>query len=511
MNALIVNMRNIIILTIVMFRALAAATETEEDHRSCFFRCCCCFGKSKKVESKPVFKSIVPSSVMMLRPASLRTIHISPSAVFNPPSTQGVSLLSLPEIDTLQSTPREALGIALGKLECAIQSGDFSSDEPITGVADVIKSTFRSGVSGEVRGYIHDIMRCLTNIRYGFEKDKSTEVTQSLTEGLKYLYAMVPKLHGQVMTKVFEPVRLVDLIGSIRSFCALSVEQAGVEFTCDISAELNTLLLLQEEHMLALQRVLCNLMTNAIEYRVRSGHPKVLLTIKEFFEGEKPQVHFTLKDNGLGIAAADLSKIFLSGYRAEATSHIQGSGLGLDNCLSLVTRTLGGAIKATSEGLGMGAEFEFKVPYALFGGGRKLEITKRKIDKSAMKVLIVEDQIICSRMFVALCQRLGFKFLDVAKAEDEAVGMFNLKKHNLILMDNVLSPGSGIEATKKIRQLPSGEMPVIFSISGVVDKQSEDEFIACGMNSCFPKPLSQAGFIRLLGIHFDFTPTQPFL
>jgi len=71
--------------------------------------------------------------------------------------------------------------------------------------------------------------------------------------------------------------------------------------------------------------VLNNLVSNAIKYSNNEGEISLLL-----FD-HKDGIQFSIIDNGIGIAASDVAKIFQSFYRADSSNHasIKGTGLGL--------------------------------------------------------------------------------------------------------------------------------------------------------------------------------------
>lgn len=66
-------------------------------------------------------------------------------------------------------------------------------------------------------------------------------------------------------------------------------------------------------------------------------------------------------DNGIGIEADYLKRIFGLGERLHSTSKYPGNGIGLATCETIVQRH-GGQIWAESPGLGRGATVLFTMP-----------------------------------------------------------------------------------------------------------------------------------------------------
>lgn len=106
-----------------------------------------------------------------------------------------------------------------------------------------------------------------------------------------------------------------------------------------------------------LQTTMTNLLDNAVKYS--DGEPKVSVRLKS--SGTHAEIY--VRDNGIGIARADLKRIFKRFYRvpnASATA-AKGTGLGLAIVQSIIEKH-GGKIKAESNGEGKGATFFVQIP-----------------------------------------------------------------------------------------------------------------------------------------------------
>ena len=69
----------------------------------------------------------------------------------------------------------------------------------------------------------------------------------------------------------------------------------------------------------------------------------------------------------------------------------------------------------------------------------------------AIKILVVEDDVTISKVFVAYLTKSGFEAQTAASAE-EAEKILNIEEMNIILTDIVLPGIDGIQFTKKIRK-----------------------------------------------------------
>jgi len=102
-------------------------------------------------------------------------------------------------------------------------------------------------------------------------------------------------------------------------------------------------------------QILVNLIRNAKYACDESGRPDKRLTLQVRFAGRRAQI--TVQDNGVGIPAENLTRIFNHGFTTRATGH----GFGLHSG-ALAAKELGGSLTACSAGPGAGATFVLDLP-----------------------------------------------------------------------------------------------------------------------------------------------------
>ncbi|MGA5298594.1 sensor histidine kinase [Nucisporomicrobium flavum] len=145
----------------------------------------------------------------------------------------------------------------------------------------------------------------------------------------------------------FAPLDLAEAVsGGATAHRAVAAE-AGVAMTVDAPAPVWI-----EGDPDRLRQVLGNLLTNAIRYTDAGGH--VLLRVRE----EAGEAVLTVQDTGVGIAAADLERVFDRFWRADPARQraTGGTGLGLTIAHRIVTDH-GGRIEVTSSP-GVGTTFQ---------------------------------------------------------------------------------------------------------------------------------------------------------
>jgi signal transduction histidine kinase len=109
-------------------------------------------------------------------------------------------------------------------------------------------------------------------------------------------------------------------------------------------------------------QVVTNLLTNALRYTAAGG----TVCLETMRDGD--EIDFAVVDNGIGIEASDLERIFDRFYRADKSRSraLGGSGIGLTIAKALA-ESMVGHIEARSAGAGKGSTFIFSLPVATSG------------------------------------------------------------------------------------------------------------------------------------------------
>ena len=131
----------------------------------------------------------------------------------------------------------------------------------------------------------------------------------------------------------------VDLSGLVRQACDLFgpiAEDGKVALRCDAPGEIR---LTGDTSML--QRLISNLLDNAVKYTPAGGTVTIAATESE------SRVVVSVQDTGIGISSEELPRIFERFYRCDRSRSQAGIGLGL-SLAAAIARAHGGNITATS-------------------------------------------------------------------------------------------------------------------------------------------------------------------
>ena len=105
-----------------------------------------------------------------------------------------------------------------------------------------------------------------------------------------------------------------------------------------------------------IRQVLMNLLTNAIKYSPEGS------TVTVTIAADERNATVRVRDEGIGLEAAELVQLFRRGYRTRPARGVSGEGLGLYFSKGIITAH-GGRMWAESAGPGKGATFCFTLPF----------------------------------------------------------------------------------------------------------------------------------------------------
>src|SRR5262249_24302571 len=163
-----------------------------------------------------------------------------------------------------------------------------------------------------------------------------------------------------------------------------------------------------------LRQVLVNLIGNAIKF-TPAGEVAVTVSSRPL-EGSHHEVHFTVRDTGIGISAEQFNRLFKSFSQADTstTRRYGGTGLGLVICQRLV-ELLGGRVWAESEAA------QGSPSLSPTGAGAVAGAAPPRVATGALegkRVLIVDDNRTNRRILRIQAERWGMRARDTGSPNE---------------------------------------------------------------------------------------------
>lgn len=225
---------------------------------------------------------------------------------------------------------------------------------------EAIRRDFISNVSHELRTPLASLKALTETLQSGalddppaaqrFLGQMETEV-DSLSLMVSELLELSRIESGRVPLEL-KPTRPLDILSPAFERLCLQAERSHLSLSLDCPADLPLI----QADALRVEQVIVNLLHNAIKFTPEGGQVKVSANQYEKF------IRFSVQDTGIGIASADLPRIFERFYKADRSRASSGTGLGLAIARHLV-EAHSGQIWVESE-LSQGSTFYFTIPLA---------------------------------------------------------------------------------------------------------------------------------------------------
>jgi PAS domain S-box-containing protein len=178
-----------------------------------------------------------------------------------------------------------------------------------------------------------------------------------------------------------------------------------------------------------------------------------------------PYVQITVKDTGIGMDEATISRIFEPFFTTKEEG--KGTGLGLSTVLGIVQQT-GGQIWVESEP-GRGSTFRFCLPRSEQAAGPEQAPRPKPTDlRGSETILLVEDHDQLRDALHTVLERHGYRVIDAHDGGEAFLICENPGKIDLVLSDVVMPRVKGTELAERISVLRPGT-PVLLMSGHVQD------------------------------------------
>jgi signal transduction histidine kinase/CheY-like chemotaxis protein len=359
--------------------------------------------------------------------------------------------------------------------------------------ADAIKSLFLATLS-------HELRNPLAPLRNGIAILKLR-----MPGGPADIYAMMDRQLGLV-TRLIDD--LLDVSRLDRGKLELHREKVAVESFVNAAIETARPNIEGKSHELVvryaprtfhvdgdptrLAQVIANLLNNAAKYTPANGR------IELSMHAEGPQAVISVRDNGIGIPATELGRIFDMFVQLDVskTQAAAGLGLGLALARSLVALH-GGEIKAQSAGVGHGSEFAVHLPLARAPTQVSSDPSNIQPHHTSRRILVVDDNVDAATSLGSLLESNGHSVqtcFDGTSAFEAAARSIP----EVAFIDLNMPQPDGIELAKMLRKQPWGKSVKLVALTGMGQPADLARTRAAGFDEHLTKPASPNDILRAL-------------
>jgi PAS domain S-box-containing protein len=364
---------------------------------------------------------------------------------------------------------------------------------------DKRKDEFLAMLAHELRNPLAPVKNALQTLRLKYSTDA---VMDRLTEMMSRQIGQIVKLVDDLL----DVSRITSgkiTLRTERISLASVVDQAIEEARPQIESRRHDLKLIAPQdpiHVEAdptrLAQVFGNLLNNAAKYTEEGG--RIDLEIR----GEAKEAVISVRDNGMGIPADLLPRVFDLFTQSDRTLDRSQGGLGIG--LTLVRRLVemhSGTVRAFSEGTGRGSEFVVRIPTMPEDSFIKASLpatpNPATAPSSYHSILIVDDNVDAADSLAMLLELSGHQ-VTTAYGWEAAIDAAVSKRPAVILLDIGLPGMDGYEVARRLRQNPDLSGLTLVALTGYGTEEDRRKAFVAGFDHHLVKPVELGELKKLL-------------
>ena len=371
--------------------------------------------------------------------------------------------------------------------------------------ASKAKTDFLANMSHDIRTPMNAIIGITTLMKNELhEPEKLAEHLGKLESSGQLLLGIInnildmSRIESGKTTLNVEKMNLPQQISQLDSIIRQQAGQRRQTFTVNTH--------LQHENVLAdpnrLNRVLMNILSNAVKYTPTGGH--IRFEVDELPRNEHyARYRFVVQDDGIGMSEAYQKTLFDPFTREErsGTNKVQGTGLGMAITKNIVD-LMGGSINVEST-TGKGTRFEVVLEFPVDAEADTVpeaqvlpEEEEETSPLSGMKFLCAEDNAINAEILEMLLEANGASCTICSNGQEIVDAFASVKpgEYDMILMDVQMPVMDGLEATRRIRsgENPLGRIIPILAMTANAFLEDMQKSREAGMDEHLSKPVDIA-------------------
>jgi PAS domain S-box-containing protein len=293
---------------------------------------------------------------------------------------------------------------------------------------------------------------------------------------------------------------LEDVMDNFANLLSMKAEDKGLELIFKAAPDVPMALL---GDPLRLGQILINLGNNAVKFTQQG---EIVLGVETVTQTKDDvELHFWVKDTGIGMTPVQCERLFQSFNQADAstTRKYGGTGLGLAISKNLV-ELMGGRIWVESTP-GQGSVFHF---HAHFGLQKEPQAKRmfRADELAGLRVLVVDDNASARDILSGMVRSFGLE-ADVAASGEQALDMMGQafscnQPYSLLLMDWHMPGMDGIETVRLAQEAYTPHIPSVIMVTAYSREEALNTARQQGitLQDALSKPTAPSTLLECIGV-----------
>ena len=379
--------------------------------------------------------------------------------------------------------------------------------------AESAKQSFLSMVSHELRTPLAAIISISSRLRQSDLNERQADYANKISHSSELLLLVIndlldfEKLEAGKFEIAHESFKLDDVIADVVDIISVATTERNLKLEIHVDEDVPAILV---GDGLRLKQILLNLANNATKF-TEQGTIEIRVKCKAK-ETSRCEIFFSVRDTGIGISSENIPSLFTPFFQVNTflTRRQGGTGLGLPISRQLV-ELMGGRIWVESE-LGKGSDFQFLIPFEIDRQTHldspldRLTVISPPAGLRDRRVLLVEDNALNRQVALETLNDAGM-VVELASNGQEAVDKTLQCQPDIILMDIQMPVMDGLDATRRIREMQSGEQVPIIVMTAHACAERRSRQNNPGFNDYLTKPIAPGVLYATLLKHLN--PPHP--